>query len=255
MSIAVILFLTAASGVTACMTVLAAFGGGMLLVAMMASVLDYALLIPIYGAVMLMTASWRLWLFRGDVDRSLMGPYLLGMVPGAMISGWVYINLIAIEAAQPWIKIGFGAYLVIYLVLPKIRVNISNRQRAMSMGGFLSGVATMIVGAVGPVAGPFFAAVNMSKLTFVAASAVSATMANLFKAPTLLVIWDRLGPEHLALILAMGLAGMVGAATGRRLIGRINDQRFVTLVRIMMGVSAAKLIAWDGIGRLAGLTG
>mgnify|MGYP006919377736 CR=1 FL=1 len=33
MSLAVILFLTAASGVTACMTVLAAFGGGVLLVA------------------------------------------------------------------------------------------------------------------------------------------------------------------------------------------------------------------------------
>ena len=255
MSLAVILFLTAASGVTACMTVLAAFGGGVLLVAVMASVLDYALLIPIYGAVMLMTASWRLWLFRGEVDRPLMGAYMVGMLPGAVISTWVYMNLIAIDAAQPWIKIGFGTYLVLYLILPKVRVNISNRRRAMSMGGFLSGIATMIVGAVGPIGGPFFAAVSMPKLTFIAASAVSATTANLLKAPALLIIWDRLGPEHLILIAAMGIAGMIGAATGRRLVGRINDRWFVLLVRVMMGVSAVKLIGWDGIGRLAGWTG
>lgn len=255
MSLAVILFLTLASGVTACLTVLAAFGGGMLLVALMASVLDYALLIPIYGAVMLLTAGWRLWLFRVNVDRPLMGAYMAGMLPGAAISAWVYMNLIAIAASQPWIKIGFGVYLVLYLVLPKIRVHMANRRRTMAMGGFLSGIATMIVGAVGPVGGPFFAAVNMPKLTFIAASAVSASTANLLKAPLFLVIWDRLGPEHLILIAAMGVAGMIGAAVGRRLIGRVNDRRFVLLVRLMMAVSAAKLIAWDGIGRLTGWTG
>lgn len=251
----IIVFLTAASGITACLSVLAAFGGGMLLVAVMASVMDYAILIPVYGAVILVTAGWRVWLFRRDLDFRLLTPYLAAMLPASAVSAWVYVSLVAIEAAQPWVKVGIGAYLMLYLALPKVRVRVAERRRAMAMGGALCGLATMIVGAVGPIGAPFFGAVSLPKMTFIATAAASATTANLLKAPTLFVIWDDLGPEHAVLVGAMAVAGFVGVAVGRRLVHRVDDRLFTRLVRGMIAVAAAKLMLWDGIGRVAGWTG
>ena len=66
-------FLFIATVLTMTLTVVTGMGGGVLLFAAMAMVIDYALLIPLFGSVQSGGATARMWLFRKHVHWNVLG--------------------------------------------------------------------------------------------------------------------------------------------------------------------------------------
>ena len=79
-SVPIITFLFAGATVTAVISAIVGFGGGLSLFALMALVLDFALLIPVYGAVQFTSATSRVWFFRKDIVFPLFGWFLLAFL-------------------------------------------------------------------------------------------------------------------------------------------------------------------------------
>ena len=114
---ATFIILTAASVIGSGISVVAGFGGGLLIFAVLAAVLDFAYVIPIYGAVMFCANSTRVFLFWRDIDYAALKAFFMTFVPNALLSTIAWYYLVETEAAQPYIKMVIAVCLVLFFFL------------------------------------------------------------------------------------------------------------------------------------------
>lgn len=241
-----IAMLFAGATATAIISSIVGFGGGLSLFALLALVLDFALLIPIYGAVQFTSAASRVWFFRKDVVLPLFGWFLLAFLPCYGISVVIWLHLIEMKEAQPVIKMAIALYLVFYVSLERLKIQGGNPKSLTIWAGIVSGLVSNIV-AIGAVQAPFFAALKLRKEEFVALLGVASFVANILKIPLFFFILDRLNVGHGVLIGALAIASFFGSWMGRNIMGRISDQTFKRLFFAALIVIACKLFFWDGV--------
>ncbi len=249
LSTGVIAFLFASAIFTACMSAVAGIGG-ILLFALMAMVLEYAVLVPMYGIIQSTSAVSRVWLFRKEIIYPLFWAFLIPFIPAIAVSVVIWLYLIEIKEAQPFIKMGIALYLFVYLFSLKLRIKSSDPKRLMMVAGFLSGLFSIIVGVVGSIQAPFFAALKLRKEETVALFSIASLLANGMKIPLFIVIIDRLSASHGVLIALLAVSSFIGAFAGRKILGMINEATFRRILNILLFVIACKLFFWDGVRTL-----
>ncbi len=221
--------------------------GGVLLFAVMASVLEYAVVVPMYGAVQTTSALCRVWLYRRDIIFSLFWPFLIAFLPAIALGIVVWLYLIEIKEAQPYIKMGIGIYLFVFISTVKFRVRIKNPKRLMIVTGVISGFLSAIVGVVGSLQAPFFAALDVTKEERVAIFSIASLLANGIKIPLLFVVMDRLSTGHGVIIGLIAISSVIGALAGRKIMGKISETAYRRVFHILLFLIACKLVFWDGI--------
>ena len=92
LGVAQIAFFFIAAVVIMAITVVAGIGDGVMLFAAMAIIIDYALLIPLFGAVQSDGASARMWIFRKHIHWNILGLFLLAFVLCAILGTFVWDN-------------------------------------------------------------------------------------------------------------------------------------------------------------------
>jgi uncharacterized membrane protein YfcA len=118
------------------------------------------------------------------------------------------------------------------------------------VAGVITGGLGSLVGATGTLIAPLFLKSHWRKETTIATLALCQSIAHLLK----IVAFASFGfgvHGQWGLLLPMCLAVVAGTLIGSRLHGRLSEDRFVVLFRIILGALATKLL-YDGMtGQLA----
>ncbi|MEX2450055.1 MAG: sulfite exporter TauE/SafE family protein [Rhodospirillales bacterium] len=241
-------FLFFAAMLTTVINVVAGLGGGMVLFAAMAAVIEYAVMIPMYGLTQLSGASTRMILFRRHIQIRVLGLFLVAFVPFYVLGLIVWRQLIEMPDVQPFLKIGIAVYLIVFLLCARfLKVKPAGQPKLMLISGALIGFTSNILGAVGPLMAPFFIALNLNKNEFVGTWSTAAVLVSLSKLPLFYFIWDKLSFGHFVLLVILVIGSSIGAFVGKHLLGKISEDLFRKLLHAFLALIACKLLLWDGV--------
>ena len=236
-----------ASFIAAMFSTVAGIGGGTMLIGFIILMVDFALVLPVYGAIQMVSGGSRVWFFRKHVDWSMFVTFGIAFIPGAILGGLIWVYFVNTEEAQPYIKMLIAIYLLLYLKFSNYRVATGNQTRLLLISGGLCGFAALTVGAVGAVIAPFVDALELKKERAVAAIGVMSIFSNIIKLPLLLVIADRVDWTLAIIIGGMCLATFCGVYAGRSAQKYVSEAQFRRLFRIVLMVLGVKLLVWDGL--------
>ena len=226
-------------------SVVAGFGGGLLVFAVLAATLDFVYIIPIHGAVMLSANITRVTMFWKDVDRAALKAFLVTFFPSAALSTVAWYYLIETEAAQPYIKIAIAICLILFIALPDFQVKSTSRTKTMAMAGLACGLPVMLFN-VGPLLVPFLIALDLKKNAFIGTFAFVGMVITASKLPLFFLIADRLSIETGLLTALMILGVVLGSYAGKAISGRVSERLFKSIVKIILVGISAKMLIWDG---------
>lgn len=203
--------------------------GGMLLLAFMLLRWDPLLAIPIHGIVQLVANGSRAWFLRRHIAWSpvwrfvwpllpagALGVALLGYVPAA--AGRIGIATFVLVAT--WLKTFFA-------IAPR------HATRALPLGGALVGFFSTLLGATGPLLGPFILALELGSQATIATLAAC----QIFQHGSKVLLFGVRGFDllryALPCLLLCGCA-IAGSAIGTRLLDRIPQKHFRLSVKLVL---------------------
>lgn len=213
------LALVAASYVTSAFTAALGLGGGLMMLAAMASLLPPLAVIPVHALVQLGSNSGRAVVMRKDIDWKLLGFFAIGSVVGIGLAMQVVVAL-PTEA----LRIVLAAFIIWAVWGPKPKKMLIKDAAFIIVGAFGSFV-TMFVGATGPLVAAFLSPDRLGRHGMVANQGSCMTVQHGLK----IVAFGILGfafVEWIPLVLAMVATGFVGTLTGKAILDRMPEKAF-----------------------------
>ncbi|MAC78118.1 MAG: hypothetical protein CML66_08650 [Rhodobacteraceae bacterium] len=211
-------------------------GGGIFLLAVMASLLPPAALIPVHGVVQLGSNAGRAALLIRQVYRPALAGFVAGALVGAAVGGVVVVDL-----PPRYMQIGIGLF-VIWSILAKPPKWLA---RSGWLAGGLSSFLTMFFGATGPFVATYVKSLKLPRHDHVATHAVFMTIQHGLK----VIVFGLLGFafSHWALLIAALIAaGFAGTYAGRMVLDRMSDHGFRRALDIVLVLISIRLI-WSGL--------
>lgn len=233
-------FLVGLSGFTSALTAIAGIGGGVIMLASMASLLPPAAVIPVHAVVQLGSNAGRAAVMRHWIDKPRLLPFLLGSVVGIAIGGSVAVNL-----PGEVLRLVLGLFILQTIWLP-VAVMATIKGRGLALGGAIASFLTMLVGATGPYVQAILRPLGLGKEGLIATHAAAMTAQHGLKTIAFGLLGFAFAP-WLPLIAAMIAAGFLGTLLGRRWLGRLSEHRFELLIRTILTLVALDLVlrsAW-----------
>ena len=225
------------SFISSLITAAMGIGGGGLLLAVMASLVPPAALIPVHGVVQLGSNGGRaVMLWRNIAWVAVFPGFLIGSLVGASLGGAVVVEL-----PPNVVQIGVGVF-VIYSVFAKPPKWLS---RWPWLTGGISSFLTMFFGATGLFVANYTKSFGLPRHDHVATHAALMTVQHGLK----VVIFGFLGfafGQWAGVIVAMILAGVAGTLAGGLVLNRITDRGFKVALDVILVVISLRLI-WQGI--------
>ncbi|MBD3680202.1 MAG: sulfite exporter TauE/SafE family protein [Rhodobacteraceae bacterium] len=241
MSAEVFAALIGTSFATSTLTAAFGIGGGAAMLAVLASLLPPAALIPVHGVVQLGSNAGRAVLLRPHIRWSLAPAFLVGSLIGIALGGAVALRLPP-EAVQ----LGVGGF-ILWSVFAKPPAGLA---RWSTLAGAVSSTLTMFFGATGPFVAAYVKALNLDRHGHVATHAALMTAQHLLKSLFFGIFGFAFAPWS-ALVVGMILAGLAGTWAGRHVLNRFSDPGFRKVLNLMLILLALRLI-WVGLRPLLG---
>jgi uncharacterized membrane protein YfcA len=221
------------------------------------------------GGVMMLAIPILAGVFGGKNSTGVMLPML---VAGDIIAVWYYrksVNWKNVFRPLPWALVGLvfgvvvGNYIsdktfiiligVIILLCLFILIYTEKQGKDFSVPdaawfyilvGVLSGFATMIGNAAGPIFSVYLLALGFKKNNFMGTNAWFFFLINLTKLPLQIFVWHNIGLKSFTLTVCMIPIIILGAILGIAVIKRINEKFFRYLVMGMTAIAAIRLL-WN----------
>jgi len=217
-------FLTATMGI----------GGGVLVLATMAQVLPPAVLIPVHGVVQLGSNVGRAYLMRHNILTRIIPAFLIGTLFGAMLGAKLVISL-----PGPVLQ-GILALFVLYATwAPKFRAATPGKPTFFAVG-FGATLATMFVGATGPLVAPFVGAACPERQQVVATHATLMTIQHGLKIIAFGTLGFAFGP-YIPLLIGLISFGFIGTWCGKHLLMHLPEKIFRTGLKVILTLLAGRL--------------
>lgn len=228
--------------VTAAMTAVAGAGGGMILLIVILQFVDPLVAIPAHGVIQLFSNGTRAVTLRHDVDRSLLVPFLLPLVPATAVG---YLIADAIPRSGGRAIIGVFALLAVWWpaatawLAPK-----PGRGSPFGIVGAISGLVNPTVGAAGPLLAPAFRSATSDHVGFVATFAVGQVLSHVAKIAAF-AIAGYAWADHLGMIVVGAVGVVVGTRVGARWLHRLDPVLLGRLFKVAVTAGAIRLlVAW-----------
>lgn len=228
--------LVAASFATSFITAAFGIGGGGVLLAILASLVPPAALIPVHGLVQLGSNAGRAAIMFRDCDRGVLLPFIAGSLIGVALGGSVVVQL-----PPDILRIGVGLF-ILWSVLATPPAFM--RRSAAIAGGF-SSFLTMFFGGTGPFVAAYVKTMGFARMTHVATHALLMTVQHLLKTVAFGFLGFAFG-QWLPLIAAMIASGFLGTVAGKHVLARIDEKRFKLVLNAILILLALRLI-WAGV--------
>lgn len=220
-------------------TIAFGIGGGIFLLAIMASLVPPAALIPVHGVIQLGSNFFR----AGLLLRQVHWPSVKGFVAGAIL-GVTLGGLVAVELPPALVTTGIGCF-VIYTVFAKAPAWLG---RSSLIAGGVSSFLTMFFGATGPFVAVYLKTLNLGRQAHVATHATFMTFQHSLKVITFGVLGFAFAP-WVGFIAMMMVFGVLGTLAGRLLLIRMSDHGFKRALDVVLVLLSLRLI-WSGISVL-----
>lgn len=236
LTITSLIILIIAALLTSIISGMTGMAGGTILLAVIASLVDTAYVVPLHGAVQLTSNSTRVFLFFKHIKWKIILLFLIGILPGALIGIYVFSLL-----DKNIIKLLMGIFILVVTYLPKSKKEGKASFAIFLPVGFLSGLVGIFFGAIGPFIAPFFVREDVIKEELVATKAACQSISHIIK----ILLFGFIGVNILAywhIILYLGAAVIVGTILGKKLLNKISDVTFRRLFKIILTIIALRII-------------
>ena len=184
--------------------------------------------------------------YRRHVDRSHLWKLFPWTIAGVLL-GWLALG----QLDNLWTNRLVGALLLFLLAVHQWRRRQPKEKTEDVFGhapawvgagtGILAGFTTMVANAAGAVMALYLLAMRLAKMEFMGTSAVFFLLLNWFKVPFMMQL-GMINPDSLRVNLLLAPAVVVGALLGRRLLAKINQERFEMITLLFTLVAATKLL-------------
>lgn len=217
------------------LTAAVGLGGGVAMIAAMATLMPAHALVPVHGVVQIGSNGGRALVQLKHVDWSIVAWFTAGAIFGAALGG-----AIAVELPGSVLRAGIGLF-VLWVVWGRPPRFGKVQKRAMAAAGFASTFLSMFFGAAGPIGGAVLSTLGLTRHGFVANQAVTALVMHVFK----IIAFGALGfafAPWAGLIVLMIFSGFLGTLAGSRLLGKMDETTFKTGFKWVMTVLAVNLL-------------
>ncbi|TDX24758.1 hypothetical protein DFO67_1203 [Modicisalibacter xianhensis] len=218
---------------------LTGFGTSILMVPILTMFYPLPQTLLLVGIVHFFTSLWRALLFRRGLRWDLI---LKFGVPGALLSivgGWLMFRLPQAVGGRI-----LGAVLLAYVVflLVRGRFKLPQRTSIAVTGGALYGLIAGVFGIGGAVRGAFLSAFDLAKSVYLAVTGVIALAVDTSRVATYWLGGDRLSPMLAWGLLAFIPLSLLGAALAKRIVERIPQRHFRSVIAVFLGLIALNLL-------------
>ncbi|MBD1577636.1 MULTISPECIES: sulfite exporter TauE/SafE family protein [Vibrio] len=227
-------FLILLSGMTSMLNTIIGVGGGATLIAFMITMIPAQAVIPVHAVVQLGSNAGRAFLMRKYIERKFLGWYFVGAVIGAIIGGQLALNL-----PTRYLELILAVFILISSWVP---INLSLKGTKGLVGiGFLTTFLSMFVGATGPLLIATVKNLLPDRRQLGATMACFMSMQHTIK----VVVFAFLGfafKDWIGVIALMIACGFVGTYIGKRILYKVSNQHFHTILKVALTFIALRLI-------------
>jgi uncharacterized membrane protein YfcA len=234
--------LSAASFLTAFLGVSTGAAGGLLLLAIMTTVLPPAVLIPIHTVVQLGSGVTRTFFMWRYIMHGSIAPFVVGAIVGAIAGAKIFIAL-PIGLLQGIL----GLFIITVTWLPKLGRFGTERARFVVLG-FGTTFLGMFVSATGTLLAPLVAGSAPNRHAQVATFGALMSIAHVFKLMAFAFLGFAIG-QFAPLMAAMIATGALGNWLGERALDRVSERSFRLVFRVILTLLGLRLI-WVAVAEL-----
>lgn len=227
--------LVATSFATSLITVAFGLGGGIVMIAVLATLLPPAALIPVHGVIQLGSNSFRAVLLFRHALWPVVLPFLIGSLIGAAAGGSV-----AVDLPGAMVQIGVGCFIIWSIVSKPPAI----MKKAAGLTGAISTFLTMFFGATGPFVASYLKTLNLNRHAQSGTHAVLMTIQHLLKTAAFGFLGFAFEP-YIGFILVVIAAGFLGTLVGKQVLARINEELFRKILSGILLFLALRLL-WTG---------
>ena len=218
----------------------AGFGGGAIMIPLLAWTMGAKATVPVLTVTMLLGNGARVWFSRREIDARVVVAFLVTAVPASVAGALLYTH---IEGAG--ISRMIGCFMLLSVPLRRgmlvrgVRVGL----RHFPMIGAAFGLLSSLVGSVGPVMSPFFLGYGLRKGAYLATDSLCTVGAYIARG----IVFGRynlLTAPTVGIGLYLGVVMIVGAWAGRRLIERMSERVFLNVIEGLLVVFGLQFLIW-----------
>lgn len=210
-------------------------GGGLLVLATMATVLPPTVLIPLHGVVQFGSNAGRAVIMARHVLYAIMPAFLLGTLLGAAVGGLTF------QALPVWaLQLVLGLFVLWATWAPKFRSSRPGPAKFFGVGA-VGAFTTMFVGGTGPLIAPFVSAACGERQQVVSTHAFLMSLQHGFKVVAFGLIGFAFGP-YIPLLVGLLVFGFLGTLVGRQVLNRLPEPVFRRGLQVVLTILAGKLL-------------
>jgi len=216
----------------------------MLLLALMAQLFAPAILIPLHGVAQFFSNANRGLIHRAHLEWQYLKPFILGSAVGA----FAFVPLVVFVNHKVG-ALAIGSFILVVTWLPKW-LNVS-RLHPLCSGGLTSGLGVLF-GATGPLVMSAHPKSDWCKEQIVGNHGCAMAFQHGVKVIAYLVAGVQLY-KYMPHIVVLFVGAWLGTFLGTRLLKKISDDRFKTLLKWVLTALAIRLILLNGYALLQGV--
>jgi len=244
-----LLILTISAFITSSISAVLGMGGGIILLGIMAIIIPEGyMVIALHGIIQLISNTTRTYIFKQHLKWDIINKYVVGAIIGLFISAFIITSLTNFSGVASANEIKFdilkpliGIFIIWYLFFKKKKKEVANNKSFVGVG-LISGIATVFVGASGPLIAPFFLNRNLTKNNLIATKAACQTITHFGKIPLFILLFNFKYADNFYVILPLSIAVFVGTKIGKEILGFIPEKIFIKLFKTTLFLIAIKLI-------------
>jgi uncharacterized membrane protein YfcA len=237
-----------AAFLTSALSSVIGMGGGITLLGIMAIIMPTGYLVVAYhGIIQLVSNVTRTTVYRNHINKSIINHFLAGLIPGLLLSAAMifgattYFNApSAADLKIDFLKPAIGFYIIWFLYLRK-KKKIVSRELYKWMG-VIAGIATVFIGAMGPLIAPLFINDKLKKESVIATKAACQAAGHLGKIPIFFLFFNVSYTEDWNVLFPLVAAVYFGTKIGKLMLGKIPEALFQNLFKAVLTLIAIRLI-------------
>ena len=227
--------LTFASFVTAFIGVFTGTAGGVILLAIMATVMSPAALIPVHTVIQLGSGVTRTMIMWRWVMTWTLLPFIVGAALGAAAGAKVFVSL-----PGAVLQVILAVFILVVTWMPKLGRIGARGGRFLALG-FVATFVGVFVSATGTLVAPFVASASPDRRNHAATLGALMTFVHIAKMAAFGVIGFSIW-NYVWLMAAMIFTGAIGNWVGEVALAKMSEQRFRLLLQVVLTLLCLNLL-------------
>lgn len=232
-----LMFMSGGAFAAAALSGSAGFGGALLLLPLLTRAVGPERAVPLLTLAQIVGNAARMTLGFSKIRWGLVGVFLCAGIPGAVLGALCFTSI----PKAAIVRLMGGAILAFTLMHRSQRLRFAVGPRTLATVGAGSGFLSGLVGSAGPLGSAVFLSLNLPPVAYVASDGAASLLIHLAKTATYQKK-SALPADVWSLALLLGLAMILGTWTSRRLIERLDPERFRRYVAVILGFVACKMM-------------